>query len=166
MGMVFTCQSHSQDGGARVEVVGLISSFANLRLRLGEVRAAASALRATGDLRKQPFTPWDPNNDLLDWLGLMFGFQNDNVKNQRENPVLHLANSQMRVQPPPTLLDSLEAGVLCRFRRKLRQNYTSWCSYLGRKSQISVSHRRNGTGNSETNSLHYKLLYVSLYLLI
>ncbi|KAM3700307.1 hypothetical protein ACJW30_05G088500 [Castanea mollissima] len=135
-------------------------------LRYPEVRAAASALRATGDLRKPPFTPWDPNNDLLDWLGLMFGFQKDNVKNQRENLVLHLANSQMRLQPPPTLPDSLEASVLRKFRRKLLQNYTSWCSYLGRKSQISVSHRRNGTGNSETNSLRRELLYVSLYLLI
>nr|POE73491.1 callose synthase 11 [Quercus suber] len=135
-------------------------------LRYPEVRAAASALRATGDLRKPPYTPWDPNNDLLDWLGIMFGFQKDNVKNQRENLVLHLANSQMRVQPAPTLPDSLEASVLRRFRRKLLQNYTSWCSYLGRKSQIWVSHRRNGTGNSETNSLRRELLYVSLYLLI
>ena len=65
-----------------------------------------------------------------------------------------------------TLPDSLEASVLRKFRRKLLQNYTSWCSYLGRKSQVSLSHRRNGTGNSETNSLRRELLYVSLYLLI
>ena len=65
-----------------------------------------------------------------------------------------------------TLPDSLEASVLRKFRRKLLQNYTSWCSYLGRKSQVSVSRRRNGTGNSETNSLRRELLYVSLYLLI
>ena len=31
---------------------------------------------------------------------------------------------------------------------------------------MSLSHRRNGTGNSETNSLRRELLYVSLYLLI
>ena len=65
-----------------------------------------------------------------------------------------------------TLPDSLKASVLRKFRCKLLQNYTSWCSYFGRKSQVSVSRRRNGTGNSETNSLHRELLYVSLYLLI
>ncbi|XP_057488297.1 callose synthase 12-like [Actinidia eriantha] len=130
-------------------------------LRYPEVRAAAAALRAVGDLRKPPFIPWRDHMDLLDWLGAFFGFQNDNVRNQREHLVLHLANAQMRLSPPPDNIDALDAAVLRRFRRKLLKNYTSWCSFLGRKTNvwISESTRRESDRRRE-------LLYVSLYLLI
>ncbi|CBI23964.3 unnamed protein product, partial [Vitis vinifera] len=96
--------------------------------------------------------------DILDWLGMFFGFQNDNVRNQREHLVLHLANSQMRLSPPPKTVGSLDPTVLRDFRSKLLKNYTSWCSYLGRKSQLWLSNRRD--------ALRRELLYVSLYLLI
>ncbi|KAA8515256.1 hypothetical protein F0562_018514 [Nyssa sinensis] len=129
-------------------------------LRYPEVRAAAAALRAVGDLRKPPFTPWDDGMDLMDWLGLFFGFQHDNVRNQREHLVLHLANSQMRHQPPPADVDVLQPAVLRNFRRKLLQNYTCWCSYLGRKSNVRLSSRR------DFDLLRRELLYVCLYLLI
>ncbi|GAY34506.1 hypothetical protein CUMW_011850 [Citrus unshiu] len=129
-------------------------------LRYPEVRAAAAALRDVTDLRKPPFVAWGSHMDLLDWLGIFFGFQNDNVRNQREHLVLHLANAQMRLQPPPASPGVLETSVLRRFRRKLLRNYASWCSFLGRKSQISVSSRR------DQKSLRRELLYVSLYLLI
>lgn len=129
-------------------------------LRYPEVRAAAAALRDVTDLRKPPFVEWGSHMDLLDWLGIFFGFQNDNVRNQREHLVLHLANAQMRLQPPPASPGVLETSVLRRFRRKLLRNYASWCSFLGRKSQISVSSRR------DQNGLRRELLYVSLYLLI
>lgn len=105
-------------------------------LRYPEVRAAAAALRDVTDLRKPPFVAWGSHMDLLDWLGIFFGFQNDNVRNQREHLVLHLANAQMRLQPPPASPGVLETSVLRRFRRKLLRNYASWCSFLGRKSQI------------------------------
>ncbi|KAF3444128.1 hypothetical protein FNV43_RR13818 [Rhamnella rubrinervis] len=128
-------------------------------LRYPEVRAAAAALRAVGNLRKPPYIQWLPHMDLLDWLAFFFGFQKDNVRNQREHLVLHLANAQMRLTPPPDNIDTLDAGVLRRFRKKLLKNYTNWCSYLGRKSNIWISDR-------ETNSGQRELLYVSLYLLI
>lgn len=131
-------------------------------LRHPEVRAAAAALRAVGDLRKPPFMPWNPSYDLMDWLGLFFGFQNDNVRNQREHLVLHLANAQLRLQLPPDSVDALYAldtGVVRRFRKKLLQNYTSWCSYLGRKSNVKLSGRRSSDPRRE-------LLYVALYLLV
>ncbi|KAK9906978.1 hypothetical protein M0R45_002587 [Rubus argutus] len=129
-------------------------------LRYPEVRAAAAALRAVGDLRKPPFVQWRNDYDLMNWLGLFFGFQDDNVRNQREHLVLHLANSQMRLQPPPNLADVLESGVLRRFRRKLLENYKSWCAYLGRRSNIIIHRRRGG------DDVRRELLYVALYLLV
>ncbi|KAF5726381.1 Callose synthase 12 [Tripterygium wilfordii] len=134
-------------------------------LRYPEVRAAAAALRAVGNLRKPPFAQWLPHFDLIDWLALFFGFQRDNVRNQREHLVLHLANAQMRLSPPPDNIDSLDPGVLRRFRRKLLGNYTSWCSYIGKKSNIWISDNRGGHQQSASDQQR-ELLYVALYLLI
>ncbi|GLT86898.1 hypothetical protein SLE2022_050080 [Rubroshorea leprosula] len=130
-------------------------------LRFPEVRAAAAALRAVGDLRRPPYAQWHPSMDLLDWLALFFGFQRDNVRNQREHLVLHLANAQMRLSPPPDNIDTLDAGVLRKFRRKLLKNYTHWCSYIGKKSNIWIS-----DGSRSSTDQRRELLYVGLYLLI
>lgn len=100
--------------------------------------------------------------DLLDWLSAFFGFQNDNVRNQREHIVLHLANAQMRLTPPPDNIDSLDPTVLRRFRRKLLKNYSDWCSFLGRKPNIWISDTSRGAHSDQRR----ELLYVSLYLLI
>ncbi|XP_010656968.2 callose synthase 12 [Vitis vinifera] len=127
-------------------------------LRYPEVRAAAYALRAVGSLRKPPFGAWHEHMDLLDWLGLFFGFQSDNVRNQREHLVLHLANAQMRLQPPPDNIDTLDPGVLRRFRRKLLSNYSAWCSFLGRKSNVWI--------RDSAPDPRRELLYTGLYLLI
>ncbi|KAG2278877.1 hypothetical protein Bca52824_061432 [Brassica carinata] len=108
------------------------TSSPTIPLRYPEVRAAAAALKTVGDLRRPPYVQWRPHYDLLDWLALFFGFQKDNVRNQREHMVLHLANAQMRLTPPPDNIDSLDSTVVRRFRRKLLGNYSSWCSYLGR----------------------------------
>ncbi|KAK6141119.1 hypothetical protein DH2020_025139 [Rehmannia glutinosa] len=132
-------------------------------LRFPEVRAAAAALRAVGDLRPPPFAPWKPHYDLLDWLALFFGFQASNVNNQRDHLVLHLSNAQMRLSPPPDNIDTLDPSVLRRFRRHLLRNYSNWCSYLNVKSNIwlSDSHSRHSSSDHRR-----ELLYVSLYLLI
>ncbi|KAL9322460.1 hypothetical protein ACSQ67_010513 [Phaseolus vulgaris] len=98
--------------------------------------------------------------DLLDWLGLLFGFQNDNVRNQREHLLLHLANAQMRLSPPQ---ETLDASLLRSFRSKLLRNYTSWCSYLAAKPAVNLSYR---PANSSPSDQRRELLYVSLYLLI
>ncbi|KAL5082204.1 hypothetical protein RYX36_010625 [Vicia faba] len=128
-------------------------------LRFPEVRAAFSALRTVGDLRLPP--RWQPHMDLLDWLALFFGFQNDNVRNQREHLILHLANAQMRLNPPPDNIDSLDSTVLRSFRKYLLRNYSNWCSYLAVKPSVWLPDL------SASNSDHRReLLYVSLYLLI
>ncbi|XVE51335.1 hypothetical protein DITRI_Ditri02bG0031800 [Diplodiscus trichospermus] len=129
--------------------------------RYPQVRAIRAALRPDSNLPMPRFTSLDPHMDLMDWLSVFFHFQRDNVRNQREHVVLHLANSQMRLQPPPTNLNELNPGVLRRFRMKLLQNYTSWCSFLGVKSHVHLPTRR---GNSTDPTR--ELLYVSLYLLI
>ncbi|KAL2468917.1 beta-1 [Forsythia ovata] len=66
-------------------------------IRYSKVRAAATALRTVGDLRRPLFSPWQPHYDLFDWLALFFGFQSSNVRNQREHIVIHLSNAQMRL---------------------------------------------------------------------
>ncbi|KAJ0017960.1 hypothetical protein Pint_10569 [Pistacia integerrima] len=129
-------------------------------LRYPEVRVVAAALRDVADLRKPRFMVLPPNMDLMDWLGSLFGFQNDNVRNQREHLVLHLANAQMRLQSASASPGLLDPNVLRRFRRKLLHNYSSWCSFLGRKSQIHLSSRR------DEKNLRRELLYISLFLLI
>ncbi|KAJ0428307.1 putative 1,3-beta-glucan synthase [Helianthus annuus] len=132
-------------------------------LRFPEVRAATAALRAVGDLRRPPFIPWQPHYDLLDWLGAFFGFQSHNVSNQREHLVLHLSNAQMRLQPPPDIIDTLDHTVLRKFRRKLLSNYTRWCSFIGCKSNIWISDSRRQISDADSRR---ELLYVALYLLI
>uniref|UniRef100_A0A1D1XI91 1,3-beta-glucan synthase n=1 Tax=Anthurium amnicola TaxID=1678845 RepID=A0A1D1XI91_9ARAE len=134
-------------------------------LRYPEVRAAMAGLRTVGELRKPPFVRWHDGMDLLDWLGAFFGFQRDNVRNQREHLVLLLANAQMRLQPPPDNIDTLDAGVVRRLRRKLLQNYTAWCAYLGRRSNVWVSDDRHGR-RPAADEPRRDLLYASLYLLV
>ncbi|KAI3780652.1 hypothetical protein L2E82_10637 [Cichorium intybus] len=131
--------------------------------RFPEVRAAAAALRAVGDLRKPPSVLWQPHYDLMDWLGFFFGFQEDNVSNQREHLVLHLANSQMRQQPPPDNIDTLDPSVLHCFRCKLLSNYTHWCSFIDQVSNIWIADKCDGYSASDHRR---ELLYVALYLLI
>ncbi|KAF9610931.1 hypothetical protein IFM89_025741 [Coptis chinensis] len=131
-------------------------------LRYPEVRAVTTALRNVGNGAFGKLTgDYDPNKDIFDYLGINFGFQLDNVRNQREHLVLHLANSQMRLPSPPMNIDSLEPSVVRRFRRKLLRNYTSWCSYLGVTSNVEIPDRRNALAATRG-----ELLYVGLFLLI
>ncbi|KAL1181308.1 hypothetical protein V6Z11_A02G040600 [Gossypium hirsutum] len=127
-------------------------------VRYPEVRAVLLSLRALGNLSEPPYHTWHPSSmDLLDWLGLFFGFQRDNVKNQREHLVLHLANAHMRLSRPPVGNNgTFQAIVLREFRRKLLENYTNWCSYLGKASNV----------DSLESDTRRELLYVGLYLLI
>uniref|UniRef100_A0A803KLY9 1,3-beta-glucan synthase n=1 Tax=Chenopodium quinoa TaxID=63459 RepID=A0A803KLY9_CHEQI len=70
-------------------------------MRYPEIQAAMSALRNTRGL------PWPKDykkkqdEDILDWLQALFGFQKDNVANQREHLILLLANVHIRQVPKP-----------------------------------------------------------------
>ncbi|KAI6697340.1 hypothetical protein NL676_017459 [Syzygium grande] len=122
-----------------------------------------STLRtSTAGLRKPPSVHWPDHYDLLDWLSCFFGFQKDNVRNQREHLVLHLANHYLRgAETLRNNVISLDPRALRCFREKLLQNYENWCCFLGMESEVRLI---DGPGNSGT--ICHELLYVSLYLLI
>ncbi|CAL9072347.1 unnamed protein product, partial [Musa textilis] len=128
-------------------------------MRYPEIQAAVTALRNIRGL------PWPkghnkkPNEDLLDWLQIMFGFQEDNVSNQREHLILLLANVHIRQIPKPDQQPKLDERALTEVMKKLFKNYKKWCKYLNRKSSLWLP-----TIQQEVQQR--KLLYMGLYLLI
>ncbi|GJN34266.1 hypothetical protein PR202_gb22915 [Eleusine coracana subsp. coracana] len=77
------------------------SSVANIIGFFPEVRAATAAIQNCEDLPRFPYdTPQLRQKDIFDLLQYVFGFQDDNIRNQRENVVLTLANAQSRLSLP------------------------------------------------------------------
>ncbi|KAL2643326.1 hypothetical protein R1flu_010913 [Riccia fluitans] len=132
-------------------------------LRYPEVRAAIAALQVVGNLRRPP--NWSPNFDMLDWLGLTFGFQGSNVRNQREHLVLLLANAQMRLMPPPDPIDKLQIEIVRQIRKKLTKNYIKWCRFLHIRHNLEKVEDHGIRRKHESNE-QKELLYASLFLLI
>ncbi|GAA0146605.1 hypothetical protein LIER_06520 [Lithospermum erythrorhizon] len=128
-------------------------------MKYPEIQAAVHALRNTRGL------PWPKDykkkkdEDLLDWLQAMFGFQKDNVSNQREHLILLLANVHIRQFPKPDQQPKLDDRALDDVMKKLFKNYKKWCKYLDRKSSLWLP-----TIQQEVQQR--KLLYMGLYLLI
>ncbi|XP_010265915.1 PREDICTED: callose synthase 3 [Nelumbo nucifera] len=128
-------------------------------MKYPEIRAAVFALRNTRGL------PWPRDykkkvdEDILDWLQSMFGFQKDNVANQREHLILLLANVHIRQFPKPDQQPKLDERALTDVMKKLFKNYKKWCKYLNRKSSLWLP-----TIQQEVQQR--KLLYMGLYLLI
>ncbi|KAI9104181.1 hypothetical protein K1719_023017 [Acacia pycnantha] len=128
-------------------------------MRFPENQAAVIALRNIRGL------PW-PNGyqekvniDILDWLQIMFGFQKDNVENQREHLILLLANVNIRQNMKLDQHNKLDDRALTTVMKELFKNYKRWCKYLGRKSILWLP-----TIQQEVQQR--KLLYMGLYLLI
>ncbi|KAK9736029.1 hypothetical protein RND81_04G245800 [Saponaria officinalis] len=128
-------------------------------MRFPEIQAAIVALRNTRGL------PWPKDykkkqdEDVLDWLQAMFGFQKDNVANQREHLILLLANVHIRQFPKPDQQPKLDERALTEVMKKLFKSYKRWCKYLDRKSSLWLP-----TIQQEVQQR--KLLYMGLYLLI
>ncbi|CAM8969696.1 unnamed protein product [Rhodiola kirilowii] len=124
-----------------------------------EIRASVAALRNTRGL------PWPKDHkkkadeDILDWLQAMFGFQKDNVANQREHLILLLANVHIRQFPKPDQQPKLDEHALTDVMKKLFKNYKKWCKYLDRKSSLWLP-------TIQQDVQQRKLLYMGLYLLI
>ncbi|XP_044505154.1 callose synthase 3 [Mangifera indica] len=128
-------------------------------MKYPEIQAAVVALRNTRGL------PWPKDHnkkkdeDILDWLQEMFGFQKDNVANQREHLILLLANVHIRQFPKSDGQPKLDDRALTDVMKKLFKNYKKWCKYLDRKSSLWLP-----TIQQEVQQR--KLLYMGLYLLI
>ncbi|XP_057418669.1 callose synthase 5 [Lotus japonicus] len=132
-------------------------------MQLEEIKAAVSAFWNTRGLNWpgsfEQHRQRTGDLDLLDWLRAMFGFQRDNVRNQREHLVLLLANNHIRLHPKPEPLNKLDDRAVNAVMNDLFRNYKKWCKFLGRKHSLRLPQ-----GQQEIQQR--KLLYMGLYLLI
>ncbi|KMS98256.1 hypothetical protein BVRB_4g094050 [Beta vulgaris subsp. vulgaris] len=130
---------------------------------LPEIKVAVAAVR---NIRGLPFMdefkklksskgPFD----IFDWLGFIFGFQTGNVANQREHLILLLANTHIRQSHKLTSVLQFADGALDGLMKKFFKNYTKWCKFLVKKSNIRLPYVKQ-------EAQQYKLLYIALYLLI
>ncbi|KAH9316295.1 hypothetical protein KI387_024922, partial [Taxus chinensis] len=126
-----------------------------------EVRAAVSALSYSRDLEKLPDNyplPKMRGLDILDLLCFVFGFQKDNVCNQREHIILLLSNAQApRLRIPEESEPKVDEAAIQEVFGKSLDNYIKWCNYLGIHPVWN---------NLEALQKEKKLLLVSLYYLI
>ncbi|RLN41050.1 callose synthase 9 [Panicum miliaceum] len=137
-----------------------LSSTTNAIVTFPEVRATISTLQYHRDLPRLPGTfsvPDARNSDMLDLLQCIFGFQEGNVKNQREHIVHLLANEQSRVGKPSGNEPKIDEGAVHAVFSKALDNYIKWCSYLP---------LRPVWNNTDSLTKEKKLLYVCLYYLM
>ncbi|KAK1286192.1 Callose synthase 12 [Acorus calamus] len=122
-------------------------------LRYPEVRAAAAALRAVGELRRRRSSVdgFHGPPRLARILLRVPARQRPQPARAPRPPPLKRADA-----PPAAAGQHRRPRPRCvrRLRKKLLHNYTSWCAYLGRKSNMLVSDPRGD------------LLYSALYLLV
>ncbi|KAM3751890.1 hypothetical protein ACB098_04G145700 [Castanea mollissima] len=125
-----------------------------------EVKGAISAIRYTEQFPRLPADfeiSGQRDADLFDLLEYVFGFQKDNVRNQRENVVLTIANAQTRLGIPVEADPKIDEKAINEVFLKVLDNYIKWCKYL----------RIRLVWNSlEAISRDRKLFLVSLYFLI
>lgn len=132
-------------------------------MQLEEIKAAVAALKNTRGLNwPSSFDAQRQKSgdmDLLDWLRTMFGFQKDNVRNQREHLILLLSNVHIRLSPKPEPLTKLDDRAVDAVMNKLFKNYKKWCKFLGRKHSLRLP-------QDKQEAQQRKILYMGLYLLI
>ncbi|XP_071712426.1 callose synthase 10 [Rutidosis leptorrhynchoides] len=125
-----------------------------------EVKGAISALRYHGEFPRLPDDfefPAQRNLDMFDLLEFVFGFQKDNIRNQRENVVLALANAQSRLGIPTEADPRIDERAVTEVFLKVLDNYIKWCKYL----RIRLVWNSIQAINKDR-----KLFLVSLYFLI
>ncbi|XP_031113012.1 callose synthase 9 isoform X2 [Ipomoea triloba] len=136
------------------------TTTSNFIVSFSEVRASASALKYFHGLPNLPGTfsiPTTRSADIFDFLHFTFGFQKDNVSNQREHVVHLLANEQSRFRIPDEPEPILDEAAVHKVFLKSLDNYIKWCNYLGILPVWS---------NLDVVSKEKKLLFISLYFLI
>ncbi|KAH1246117.1 Callose synthase 10 [Glycine max] len=125
-----------------------------------EVKAAISAIRYTDQFPRLPAglrISGQRDADMFDLLEFVFGFQKDNVRNQRENVVLMIANKQSRLGIPAETDPKIDEKTINEVFLKVLDNYIRWCRYL---------RIRLAWNSLEAINRDRKLFLVSLYFLI
>ncbi|KAL3374430.1 hypothetical protein AABB24_006090 [Solanum stoloniferum] len=98
-----------------------------------EVQGAISAVKYTEQFPQLPAgfdIPGQRHMDMFDLLEYVFGFQKDNVRNQRENVILIVANAQSRLGIPVEADPKIDEKVITEVFLKVLDNYIKWCRYL------------------------------------
>ncbi|XP_051147585.1 callose synthase 10 [Andrographis paniculata] len=135
-------------------------SFTNAIGYFPEIRAAVSSIRYSEQFPRLPADFEKPERrdmDMFDLLEYVFGFQKDNVRNQREHVILALANAQSRLGTLEEANPKLDEKAVREVFLKVLDNYIKWCRYL----------RKRVVWNSlEAINRDRKLFLVSLYLCI
>ncbi|KAL3839046.1 hypothetical protein ACJIZ3_023637 [Penstemon smallii] len=125
-----------------------------------EVKGAISAIRYTEQFPRLTADfeiSGQRDLDMFDLLEYVFGFQKDNIRNQREHVVLALANAQSRLGIPIEADPKLDERAVREVFLKVLDNYIKWCKYL----------RIRLVWNSlEAINRDRKLFLISLYLCI
>ncbi|XP_048229033.1 callose synthase 10 isoform X2 [Ricinus communis] len=125
-----------------------------------EVRGAISAITYAEHFPRLPAgfeISGEREADMFDLLEYAFGFQKDNIRNQRENVVLTIANAQSRLGIPVQADPKIDEKAINEVFFKVLDNYIKWCRYL----------RIRLVWNSiEAINRDRKLFLVSLYFLI
>ncbi|KAJ4839988.1 Callose synthase 10 [Turnera subulata] len=125
-----------------------------------EVRGAVSAIRYTEHFPRLPpefEISGERDADMFDLLEYVFGFQNDNIRNQREHVILAIANAQSRLGLPVQSDPKIDEKAINEVFLKVLDNYIKWCKYL---------RIRLAWNSIEAINRDRKLFLVSLYLLI
>jgi callose synthase len=136
------------------------SSVANTIGFFPEVRAAIAAIQNCEDLPRFPSDALQlqlRHKDVFDLLQFVFGFQEDNVRNQRENVVLALANAQSRLGLLDVTEPKIDERAVTEVFLKVLDNYMKWCRYLG---------KRVAWTSLEAVNKNRKIILVALYFLI
>ncbi|XP_059441555.1 callose synthase 10 [Corylus avellana] len=122
-----------------------------------EVKGAISAIRYTERLPADFEIFGQRDADMFDLLECVFGFQRDNIRNQRENVVLTIANAQTRLGIPVEADPKIDEKAINEVFSKVLGNYIKWCKYL----RIRLAWNSIDAINRDR-----KLFLISLYFLI
>lgn len=125
-----------------------------------EVKGAISAIRYTEHFPQLPANfeiSGQRDVDMFDLLEYVFGFQKDNIRNQRENVVLTVANAQCRLGIPVEANPKIDEKAVTEVFLKVLDNYIKWCKYL---------RIRLAWNSIEATNRDRRLFLVSLYFLI
>ncbi|KAK6924727.1 1,3-beta-glucan synthase subunit FKS1-like, domain-1, partial [Dillenia turbinata] len=125
-----------------------------------EIRGAISAIRYTEHFPKLPDdfeVSGGRDPDMFDLLECVFGFQKDNIRNQREHVILTIANAQTRLGIPVEANPKIDEKAITEVFLKVLDNYIKWCKYL---------RIRLAWNSLEAINRDRKLFLASLYFLV